>query len=89
MVASRENAPRKVRAPWTDCQVTPGHAARRDGQCNRKDTAFAQAEVRVKWWGKSPPHAWQHAWHGKPQLEQGQIGGEQQSSAIKTPRVGC
>jgi len=22
-------APRKVRAPWTRCQVTPGHAARR------------------------------------------------------------
>src|SRR5688572_9746123 len=48
-------APRKVRAPWTRCQVTPGHAARRDGQCHREQTAFAKAEVRVKRWGKSPP----------------------------------
>lgn len=32
--------------------------------------------VRVKRWGKSPPRAWQHARHGKPQLEQGQVSGE-------------
>jgi hypothetical protein len=30
----------------------------------------------VKRWGKSPPHLWQHEWHGKPRLEQGQICGE-------------
>ena len=30
-VAGMSPAPRKVRAPWTRCQVTPGHAAGRDG----------------------------------------------------------
>jgi hypothetical protein len=32
--------------------------------------------VRVKRWGKSPPLEWQHSRHGKPRVEQGQIGGE-------------
>jgi hypothetical protein len=32
--------------------------------------------VRVKRWGKSPPRGWQHSRHGKPRVEQGQIGGE-------------
>ncbi len=32
--------------------------------------------ARVKRWGKSPPRSWQHERHGKPQPEQGQIGGE-------------
>jgi len=32
--------------------------------------------VRVKRWGKSPPPVWQHTGHGKPRVEQGQIGGE-------------
>ena len=31
-------------------------------------------QVRVKWWGKSLPHAWQHVWQGKHHLEQNQIG---------------
>ena len=82
---------RKVRAPWTGCQVTPGHqgwSLPGDGQCHRKQTALAQAWVRVKRWGKSPPRAWKHGRHGKPQLEQGRISGEQQSSATQTPRVG-
>jgi hypothetical protein len=39
--------------------------------------------VRVKWWGKSPPRSRQRERQGKPQLEQGRISGEQQSSAIK------
>ena len=43
---------------------------------------------RVKRWGKSPPRARQRARHGKPQLEQGQAGGEMQPTSIKTPRVG-
>ena len=30
----------------------------------------------MKRWGKSPPHSWQHGWHGKPRLEQGQACGE-------------
>ena len=32
--------------------------------------------ARVKRWGKSPPPGWQHPGHGKPRVEQGQIGGE-------------
>jgi hypothetical protein len=30
----------------------------------------------VKRWGKSPPPGWRHPGHGKPRVEQGQIGGE-------------
>src|SRR5687768_2738827 len=57
-----------------------------------------EPEVRVKRWGKSPPHAWQQAWLGKPRSEQGQIGGERwptsptERSAVEgasKPRVGC
>ena len=69
------------------------NAKARDGQCHRKQTAKCVSTtsclVRVKRWGKSPPHSWQHEWLGKPQLEQGQIGGEGQSFPTKTPRVGC
>ena len=36
----------------------------------------AGQSVRVKRWGKSPPREWQHSRHGKPRVEQGQIGGE-------------
>src|ERR1019366_6111789 len=82
------SASRKVRAPWTGCQVTPGHRYFGDGQCHRKQTALAEAWVRVKRWGKSPPRSWRHGRHGKPQLEQGRIGGEKQSSSTETPRVG-
>src|SRR5579862_7514257 len=32
--------------------------------------------ARVKRWGKSPPPGWRHSGHGKPRVEQGQIGGE-------------
>ena len=39
----RHLSPRKVRAPWADCQVTPGRSSRTvgccDGQCHRKHTA--------------------------------------------------
>src|SRR5690606_21802663 len=31
-------------------------------------------EVRVKWWGKSPPRSWQQVRHGKPHREQYRIG---------------
>jgi hypothetical protein len=37
---------------------------------------WAVPPVRVKRWGKSPPRGWQHSRHGKPRVEQGQIGGE-------------
>jgi hypothetical protein len=33
------------------------------------------AQARVKRWGKSPPLRWRHRRHGKPRVEQGQIGG--------------
>ncbi len=55
--------------------------------------------VRVKRWGKSPPPGWQHPGHGKPRVEQGQIGGEGWPSPYAAcpacgmrgcdPRVGC
>src|SRR5205823_10348896 len=84
--------PRKVRAPWTHRQVTPGHviARLRDGQCHREQTADGlRAQARVKRWGKSPPRRWRQRRHGKPRLEKGQIGSESQSSSTKTLRVGC
>jgi hypothetical protein len=45
--------------------------------------------VRVKRWGKSPPRlpATEAARQTPP--EQGQIGGEEKPSPIRTPRVGC
>ena len=36
---------------------------------------FSDAQARVKRWGKSPPLRWRHRRHGKPRVEQGQIGG--------------
>ena len=88
---------RKVRALWTSCQVMPGRVARllerRDGKCHREHTADGlrppQDQARVKRCGKSAPRTRQRVWQGKPQPEQGQIGGERQSSSTKTPRVGC
>ena len=44
---------------------------------NQGPASFGQAHLaRVKRWGKSPPPGWQHPGHGKPRVEQGQIGGE-------------
>jgi hypothetical protein len=49
--------------------------------------------VRVKRWGKSPPRFRRRRWHGKPYLEQGQIGGrpsrfaEKGDSLDPSPRV--
>src|SRR5437773_3939402 len=76
MVAVRRfhGALRKVRAPEGRL---PGNAwaPRGDGKGHRKQTAL-YPRVRVKRWGKSPPRAWQQAWHGNPQSEQGQISSE-------------
>ena len=95
-VAGRHSR-RKVRTP-SGGMLANGQAqqagfvpAQGDGKWHRKDTA-AGARVlaaRVKRRGKSSPHSWQHGWLGKPQSEQGQIGGEGLSFPIKTPRVGC
>src|SRR4029077_2903112 len=44
---------------------------------NQGPASFGQAHLaRVKRWGKSPPPGWRHPGHGKPRVEQGQIGGE-------------
>src|SRR5271165_1942941 len=57
------------------CQVTPGGREPTESATERYRLRAAQAATaRVKWCGKSAPRAWQHAWHGKPHLEQGQIG---------------
>ena len=58
------------------------HTARASGLCDRSKENLGRvlhwlnALVRVKWWGKSPPRPEQSGWHGKPRVEQGQIGGE-------------
>jgi len=46
---------------------------RRYREHHRKYTA--ERSVRVKWWGKSPPHFWQQKWQGKPRQEQNQAAG--------------
>src|SRR5204862_6920687 len=82
MVAVRRfhGALRKVRAPQGRL---PGNAwaPQGDGTGHRKQTAL-YPRVRVKRWGKSPPRAWQQAWHGKPQSEQGQVRRETRPEAI-------
>lgn len=42
----------------------------------------------MKGWGKSPPHGWQQAWHGKPHREQDRIGAARSAhrlTAMKRP----
>ena len=82
---------RKVRAPLSKVLVNDQAAGSRgpvDGQCNRKQTASFMREqsrmkaVRAKGWGKSPPHPRRRGWHGKPYLEQDQIG-EHARTAVK------
>jgi hypothetical protein len=55
--------------------TVPGNAraGKPDGERHRNKTA-APVAVRMKRWGKSPPRPWQQGWHGKPHLEQCQIG---------------
>ena len=57
------------------CQVTPGGREPTESATERYRLSAAQAApVRVKWCGKSAPRGWQHQRHGKPHLEQDQIG---------------
>ena len=57
------------------CQVTPGGREPTESATERYRLSAAQAvPVRVKWCGKSAPRWWQHQRHGKPHLEQDQIG---------------
>jgi len=55
--------------------MTPGNTREPQGyrECHRKYTAWRQ--VRVKWWGKSPPRDWQQYRQGKPRQEQNQAAG--------------
>src|SRR2546421_9784675 len=57
-----------------DCQVTPGRREATERATENRPPLIPR--VRVKRWGKSPPRAWQQAWHGSPESEQGQISGE-------------
>src|SRR6266567_2429868 len=57
-----------------DCQVTPGRREATERATENRPPFITR--VRVKRWGKSPPRAWQQAWHGNPQSEQGQISSE-------------
>ena len=56
--------------------MVPGNAraGKPDGKRHREQTAVVSATVRVKRWSKSPPGSWQQFPHGKPHLEQCQIG---------------
>src|SRR5271170_6656629 len=57
------------------CQVTPGRREPTESATERYRLSGVQAPpVRVKWCGKSAPRGWKHPWHGKPHLEQDQIG---------------
>jgi hypothetical protein len=57
------------------CQVTPGGREPTESATERYRLSAAQAvPARVKWCGKSAPRWWQHQRHGKPHLEQDQIG---------------
>ncbi len=50
---------------------------------NQGPASFGQAHLaRVKRWGKSPPPGWRHPGHGKPRVEQGQIGGESRPGSL-------
>ena len=65
---------------------------RPQGKCNREQTAWASAQVRVKGWSKSPPRGWQHPRHGKPHREQSRIGtasGNRDPVSGFAVRVGC
>lgn len=73
MAAGGASRQRKVRAPQ-DRMPANGRASRGDGKCNRKQTATAQAGVRVKRRGKSSPRSWRHGRHGKPHPVQDPIG---------------
>src|ERR1700689_5563916 len=57
------------------CQVTPGGRESTESATERYRLSAAQAaRVRVKWCGKSAPRGRQRQRHGKPHLEQDQIG---------------
>src|SRR5271170_6605749 len=65
------------------CQVTPGGREPTESATERYRLSAAQAAtVRVKWCGKSAPRGWQHQRHGKPHLEQGQIGKHAESRTM-------
>src|SRR6267143_2921236 len=68
-----------------DCQVTPGRREATERATENRPPFYSR--VRVKRWGKSPPRAWQQAWHGNPQSEQGQISSETRPGSLEL-RVG-
>ena len=61
------------------CRVMPGRGNPTESATENKPPVTPQLaldcrQVRVKRWGKSPPRGWQQRRHGKPHLEQRQIG---------------
>src|ERR1700721_2625875 len=72
------------------CQVTPGRREPTESATERYRLSAAQAApVRVKWCGKSAPRGWQHQRHGKPHLEQDQIGKQAAPlAAVCGPHIG-
>ena len=59
---------------WTRCQVIPGGREPTESATESKPPKRRKVLARVKRCGKSAPRTWQHGRHGKPHLEQGQIG---------------
>jgi hypothetical protein len=41
--------------------LPPARAAKSPKKSSASCANWEQAQVRVKWWGKSPPHWWQHS----------------------------
>ncbi len=83
---------RKVRTP-TGSMLANGEAWRRDGKCNREQTAGLGRKrpgpVRVKGCGKSAPLHRRRWGHGKPHAEQDQIGGRNPAGRPSRSRFGA
>jgi hypothetical protein len=73
MAADAYGRPRKVRTPQGRT-LGKTQAAKADGKWNREETAGAQASVRVKRWGKSPPATVVTRRLAKPRPVQGETG---------------
>ena len=73
MAAGASGRPRKVRTPQGRT-LGKTQAAKADGKWNREETAGAQAPVRVKRWGKSPPATVVTRRLVKPRPVQGEAG---------------
>ncbi len=68
-------------------RVTPARGNPRESATEMRPPEDFGPKARVKRWGKSPPRRRQRRRHGKPRLEQGQIGIARGPVARAVPRV--